>query len=368
MPTLDHSSDEHYMRQALRLARQSPSLPYPNPWVGCVIVHRGKIAGCGFHRGPGTSHAEVDALARAGARARGSTLYVNLEPCCHHGRTPPCTDAILRAGVGRVVYALRDPNPEVGGRGAAILKRQGVQLAEGVCAAEAAALNEVYLKFRSTGLPFVTAKVAATLDGKIATRSGDSKWITDAAARRHARMLRGWNQAVAVGINTVLADDPHLGPRSARAAEPWRVVIDSGLRTPLRARVIRSGRCIVACTHAASSHRRQALLHAGAQVWPFPGARVPLRSLLRRLAAKGILSLLVEGGGEVLGSFLDQNLVNRFYWYLAPAIVGSAKSRPAIAGRGIAHLSQAWRLRNVSIRTIGNACLIRGDLSGWAIS
>src|SRR5487761_661331 len=165
MPTLDHSSDEHYMRQALRLARQSPSLPYPNPWVGCVIVHRGKIAGCGFHRGPGTSHAEVDALARAGARARGSTLYVNLEPCCHHGRTPPCTDAILRAGVGRVVYALRDPNPEVGGRGAAILKRQGVQLAEGVCAAEAAALNEVYLKFRSTGLPFVTAKVAATLDG-----------------------------------------------------------------------------------------------------------------------------------------------------------------------------------------------------------
>jgi len=368
MPARDVSSDDRYMRQALRLARQSPSLPYPNPWVGCVIVHDGKIAGRGFHRGAGTSHAEVEALARAGPRARGAMLYVNLEPCCHHGRTPPCTDAILKAGVSRVVYALRDPNPSVSGRGARILKRRGVRVTEGVCAAEAAALNEVYLKFRSTGLPFVTAKVAATLDGKIATRSGDSKWITDATARRHARMLRGWNQAIAVGVNTVLADDPHLGPRSSGAQEPWRVVLDSTLRTPLRARVVKSGRCIVACTRAASPRKREALLRAGAQVWSFPGARVPLRGLLRRLAAEGVLSLLVEGGGEILGSFLDQDLVDRFYWYLAPAIVGSAKSRPAIAGRGVARLSQARRLCNVSIQDVGNATLIRGGLSRWALS
>jgi len=368
MPARDIPSDEHYMRQALRLARQSPTPPYPNPWVGCVVVRGGKIAGRGFHRGVGTSHAEVDALAQAGRRTRGATLYVNLEPCCHQGRTPPCTDAILEAGVGRVVYALRDPNPAVSGRGAEILKRNGVQVAEGMCAAEAAALNEIYLKYRLTGLPFVTAKVAATLDGKIATRRGGSKWITDAAARRHARMLRGWNQAIAVGINTVLSDNPHLGPRAAGASEPWRVVLDSALRTPPRAHVVKSGRCIVACTRSASPRRRQALLQAGAQVWSFPGVRVPLRSLLRRLAAKGILSLLVEGGGEVLGSFLDRDLVDRVYWYLAPSIVGSTKSRAAVAGRGVAHLSQARRLRNVSIHAVGNAWLIRGDLSRWALS
>ncbi|HLI30953.1 MAG TPA: bifunctional diaminohydroxyphosphoribosylaminopyrimidine deaminase/5-amino-6-(5-phosphoribosylamino)uracil reductase RibD [Terriglobia bacterium] len=368
MPARDVSSDEHYMHQALRLARQSSMLPYPNPWVGCAIVRDGKVVGRGFHRGAGTSHAEVEALAQAGQRARGATLYVNLEPCCHHGRTPPCTDAILKAEINRVVYALRDPNPEVNGCGARILRQGGVRVSGGVCAAEAAALNEVYLKFRATGLPFVTAKIAATLDGKIATRSGEAKWITDAAARRHARILRGQHQAVAVGINTVLADDPHLGPRSSSANDPWRVVLDSTLRTPLRARVVKSGRCIVACTRAADPRKREALLRAGAQVWSFPGARVPVRSLLRRLAAEGVLSLLVEGGGEMLGSFLDQNLVDRFYWYLAPAILGSVKSRPAIAGRGAARLSQARRLTNVSIQAVGNAWLIRGNLSRWALS
>ncbi|MGH9376041.1 MAG: bifunctional diaminohydroxyphosphoribosylaminopyrimidine deaminase/5-amino-6-(5-phosphoribosylamino)uracil reductase RibD [Terriglobia bacterium] len=360
--------DERTMQQALRLARQSASLPYPNPWVGCVIVRNGKIVGRGFHRGPGTSHAEVEALTQAGSQARGATLYVNLEPCCHHGRTPPCTGAILESGISRVVYALRDPNPEVSGQGARLLKRRGVSVDKGACAEEAAALNEVYLKFRSTGLPFVTAKVAATLDGRIATRTGNSKWITDAAARRHARMLRGSNQAVAIGVKTVLADDPRLGPRSAGAPDPWRVILDSRLRTPPRARVVTSGRCILACGGAASRRRQEALLRAGAQVWSFPGTRVPLRGLLRRLAAEGILSLLVEGGGEVLGSFLDQNLVDRFYWYLAPAIVGSAESRPAVAGRGVARLSQARRFRSASIQSCGDAWLIRGNLSRWALS
>ena len=368
MPAPGHASDEPHMRQALSLARQSPSLPYPNPWVGCIVVRNGKIVGRGFHLGPGASHAEVDALARAGPRARGATLYVNLEPCCHHGRTPPCTDAILKAGVARVVYALRDPSPQVSGRGARILKRHGVRVAEGLCAEEASALNEVYLKFRSVGLPFVTAKIAATLDGRIATRTGDSKWITDAAARRHARMLRRSNQAVIVGINTILADNPHLGSRSTGAAEPWRVVLDSRLRTPPGARVVTSRRCIVMCSRDASPRRRVALIRAGAQVWTFRGARPSLRGVLRRLCATGVLSVLVEGGGEVLGSFLDQNLVDRVNWYLAPVIVGSADSRPAVAGRGVARASEAHRLCNVSIERAGGAWVIRGNLSRWAIS
>ncbi|MDE3178359.1 MAG: bifunctional diaminohydroxyphosphoribosylaminopyrimidine deaminase/5-amino-6-(5-phosphoribosylamino)uracil reductase RibD, partial [Acidobacteriota bacterium] len=199
--------DEEFMGMALGLARKSVVLPYPNPWVGCVIVSEGKIAGRGFHRGPGTKHAEAEALEQAGACSKGATLYSNLEPCCHYGRTPPCTEAILKAGIRRVVYSIRDPNPLVSGRGAAILRRAGVLVESGVLAAEAAALNEVYLKFRQTGLPFVTVKAAASLDGRIATRTGESKWITGGAARRRARILRRRRQAVLVGINTVLADD-----------------------------------------------------------------------------------------------------------------------------------------------------------------
>ncbi|MGH9342321.1 MAG: bifunctional diaminohydroxyphosphoribosylaminopyrimidine deaminase/5-amino-6-(5-phosphoribosylamino)uracil reductase RibD, partial [Terriglobia bacterium] len=187
--------DEAYMRAALRLARESKTLPYPNPWVGCVITRGSTIVGHGFHRGPGTNHAEVEAMAEAGDRSRNATLYVSLEPCCHVGRTPPCTNAIVRAGIRRVVYAMRDPNPAVAGRGAAALKSNGIEVKQGVLKTEARALNEVYFKFRHTGLPFVTVKVATSLDGKIATRTGESHWITDAAARRRARELRSQHQA-----------------------------------------------------------------------------------------------------------------------------------------------------------------------------
>ncbi|MGH9435493.1 MAG: bifunctional diaminohydroxyphosphoribosylaminopyrimidine deaminase/5-amino-6-(5-phosphoribosylamino)uracil reductase RibD, partial [Terriglobia bacterium] len=267
MPNLSgrrQRADEKYMHMALRLARKAPVLPFPNPWVGCVIEKNGKLIGRGIHRGAGTNHAEIEALAQAGTRASGATLYVNLEPCCHFGRTPPCTEAIIAAGIDRVVYALRDPNPAVAGRGASSLKRHGVSMRTGVLAGDAAALNEVYLKFRYTGLPFISAKAAVSLDGKIATRTGDSKWITDAAARRRARQLRAEHQAVLVGINTVLADNPHLGPRLKGAAEPWRIVLDSCLRIPLGSRAIRSGRCIVATTAAASPVKRKAVEQTGA--------------------------------------------------------------------------------------------------------
>lgn len=357
------------MGEALRMARRnSMTLPYPNPWVGCVIVRDGAIVGRGWHRGPGTNHAEVEALIEAGTRARGATLYVSLEPCCHFGLTPPCTDAILQVGIRRVVYAMRDPNPAVAGRGAAILKRHAIEVKQGVMEAEARALNEVYLKFRQTALPFVTAKAATSLDGKIATRTGESRWITDAPARRRARELRAQHQAVLVGVNTVLADNPHLGPRIRGAYDPWRIILDSRLRTPPRAQVVETGRCIIATTTSAEARKRKALERAGAEVWPFSGKRVPIKLLLKRLAARGILSVKVEGGAETLGSFFDQGLVDRVFWIYSPMVIGSALSKPAVAGRGAARLADASQLRDVTLEPVGRCWIVRGNASRWALA
>jgi diaminohydroxyphosphoribosylaminopyrimidine deaminase/5-amino-6-(5-phosphoribosylamino)uracil reductase len=359
-------SHEDYMREALRLAHAPRGYPYPNPWVGCVVVRDGRIVGRGFHLGPGTNHAEVRALRQAGHHARGASLYVTLEPCCHYGNTPPCTGAIVKAGIREVVYALRDPNPEVKGRGARILKSHGLAVKGAVLSAQAAAANEAYLKYRATGLPFVTVKVATTLDGKIATRTGQSKWITGGEARKGARELRARNQAVLVGINTVLADDPHLGPRRRGAQDPWRVILDSRLRIPAGARAVRSGKCIVAC--AAGAKAIAQLERRGVTVWKFNGRRVPVRRLLARLAKNGIISVLVEGGSEVLGSFFDAGLVDRVYWFVSPLIVGSRHSRSAVAGKGAARLSLAWRLRKPTVEAAGDSFLFRGNASRWALA
>lgn len=361
MPTPTPSRPpEFYMRRALRLARQCPGVPYPNPWVGCVVVRDGRVVGKGFHHGAGTNHAEVEALADAGPRARGATLYVTLEPCCHHGRTPACTDAILQAGIREVYYAMKDPNPLVAGKSTRLLRRRGLRVHGGVCSEEAAALNEMYVKFQSTGMPFVTAKVATSLDGKIATRTGQSRWITDETARRRARLLRAEHQAVLVGINTVLSDDPHLGPRTRGAAEPLRIVLDSRLRIPLSSQVVKSGRCIVACTSGASTAKKVRLEHAGVEVLSFRGRRVPLRALLKRLAKEEIISLMVEGGGEVMGSFFDLHLVDRVCWFVSPIILGSTRSRVAVAGIGSARLDQAARLQDATIDKVGNSWLVTG--------
>ncbi|HET7101652.1 MAG TPA: bifunctional diaminohydroxyphosphoribosylaminopyrimidine deaminase/5-amino-6-(5-phosphoribosylamino)uracil reductase RibD [Terriglobia bacterium] len=351
---------EFYMRMALRLARQCPGLPYPNPWVGCVVVRDGRVAGKGFHHGAGTNHAEVEALLDAGPQARGATLYVTLEPCCHQGRTPPCTDAILKAGVREVYYAMKDPNPLVSGKSARLLRRRGLRVHGGICSGDAAALNEMFVKFQSTGMPFVTAKVATSLDGKIATRTGQSKWITGEPARRRARLLRAEHQAVLVGIKTVLDDDPHLGLREPGATDPWRIVLDSRLRIPLNSQVVKSGRCIVACTTGASAARKARLERAGVRVLSFRGKLVPLRALLKRLAKEEIISMMVEGGGEVLGSFFDSHLVDRVCWFFSPIILGSTKSRVAVAGIGVARIDQAGRLRDARVEEVGNAWLITG--------
>jgi diaminohydroxyphosphoribosylaminopyrimidine deaminase / 5-amino-6-(5-phosphoribosylamino)uracil reductase len=348
------------MHMALDLARQCPAVPYPNPWVGCVIVRGGRVVGKGFHHGAGTNHAEVEALLDAGPRARGADLYVTLEPCCHYGRTPPCTDAILKAGIRKVFYSMQDPNPRVAGKSARLLRRRGLTVSAGLSSSEAAALNEMYVKFQTTGMPFVTAKLATSLDGKIATRTGQSKWITDEEARRRARLLRAEHQAVLVGINTVLNDDPHLGPRVHGAGEPWRIVLDSRLRVPLDSQVVKSGKCIVACTTEASAARRARLEHAGVKVMSFKGRKVPLRALLKRLAKEEIISLMVEGGGEILGSAFDLHLVDRVCWFLSPVILGSAQSRLAVRGVGAARLDQACWLRDTTVEKVGASWLIEG--------
>jgi len=361
------ASHETYMNKALILARRPRVPPYPNPWVGCVIAKAGRIVGRGWHRGPGTDHAEVAALHQAGSRARGATLYVTLEPCCHHGRTPPCTDAIIAAGIRKVVYAIRDPNPAAAGRGARILRSHGITVKSGVAASEAKALNEVYLKFHATGLPFVSLKAGASLDGKTTTRTAESKWITGPEARRRGLEVRAQHQAVLAGINTILKDDPHLGPRLPGVPETWRMVLDSRLRISLNCQVVRSGKCIVACTSQASARKRAALERLGVQVWTFPGARVPLKRFLKRLADNGIISVMVEGGSEVLGSFLDANLADRIYWFISPMIIGAQAARSAVGGKGAARLAQALRLRDPHVESAGDGWLVTGGLSEWAL-
>ncbi len=325
------------MRRALGLAARADDRTSPNPMVGAIVVDReGRLAGEGWHRHPGAAHAEAEALAAAGTRARGATVYVTLEPCPHHGRTPPCADALIAAGVERVFVATQDPDVRVAGTGLARLRQAGVEVVEGTLQLEARRLNRAYLTHRTTGRPLVTAKFAAGLDGRIASRTGDSRWITGEAARTHAHGLRARHDAILVGSGTVLADDPELSARLPGARQPLKVVLDARGRVPTTARALR-GR------HIVDSGR------------DLPG-------LMRRLAEMGVLSLLVEGGGAVHGSFFDQDLVDRVYAYLAPLVIGGQAAVPSVGGRGPAELVAALRLTEVEVKRLGRDVVISGDV------
>jgi diaminohydroxyphosphoribosylaminopyrimidine deaminase/5-amino-6-(5-phosphoribosylamino)uracil reductase len=325
------------MRKALALAARGLGETNPNPVVGCVVVRGGRVVGEGFHRRAGAPHAEVAALEQAGSRARGGTAYVTLEPCAHQGRTPPCAPLIRDAGVARVVAALRDPHPLVRGRGLAVLRRAGVAVTTGVLAREAERINERFLTAAQGSRPFVLLKVAHTLDGRIATASGHSKWITSPAQRRQARWLRRLHDAVIVGIDTVLADDPLLLP-SPRTRRPFtRVVLDTGLRLPPGSRLARSARRtapVVALTGPAAPARRRRLECAGVEVQEVrvSGGRVSLPAALKVLGTRGVASVMVEGGSEVLGSFLAERLVDEVALFRAPLLLGGRGSRPAFGG------------------------------------
>jgi len=361
--------DEGYMREALELAARARGRTSPNPMVGALVVSGGEVVGRGYHHKAGEAHAEVLALGEAGGRARGATLYVTLEPCCHRGRTGPCTEAILAAGVARVVAAMEDPNPLVAGRGLNQLARAGVSVTCGVLAGEAARLNEVFIRYITSRRPFVVLKTAASLDGRIATRAGDARWITGPAAREHAHRLRDRYDAILVGVNTVLTDDPALTTRLPEGGgrNPLRIVLDSRARTPPGARLLHeAGRALVAVTAGAPAERTVALTAAGAEVLVVPESRgrVDLPALLAELGRREITGLLVEGGGTVSYSFLAAGLVDKVVWFIAPLLIGGTAAVPALGGEGAETLAGAVRLERISLARLGEDLCLEGYPAG----
>ncbi|HEY8485765.1 MAG TPA: bifunctional diaminohydroxyphosphoribosylaminopyrimidine deaminase/5-amino-6-(5-phosphoribosylamino)uracil reductase RibD [Limnochordales bacterium] len=375
-------AERQWVRRALALARRGLGQTSPNPAVGAVVVRDGVVVGEGYHRQAGGPHAEVVALQHAGPRASGATLYVTLEPCAHWGRTPPCTDAILQAGIRRVVACTVDPNPVVHGRGFARLREAGVEvaLAEPWAQAQARSLNEAYEKFITTGIPFVTCKAAISLDGKVATAAGQSRWITGPAAREAAHRLRALHDAVLVGVGTVLADDPMLNARlkagSRRLRQPWRVVVDSQARTPPQAALFRprgpAGPVVIAVTPSADPGRVEALRQAGAQVWQLPAdatGRVDLRALLQALGRRSIVSVLVEGGGTLHAALLQAGLVDRVVAFIAPCLIGGQRAPTFVEGEGCRALEQAWRLTWRKVRRLaGGELMVDARLSAPSAS
>ena len=354
------------MELALSLARRALGSVSPNPAVGAVVAKDGEVLGEGWTQPPGETHAEVVALAQAGQRAAGATLYTTLEPCNHHGRTRPCTQAIIDAGIAEVHSAMADPNPNVPGGGQSRLQEAGLKTVAGEREQEARKVVEAYLKFVTTGLPFVTAKFAMSLDGKIATRTGDSRWITGPEARRYAHVLRATHDAIMVGINTVLADDPRLTARhdegTALSEQPLRIVVDSRGRTPDDARLLdEPGQTIVAVARADSS-KRSRLLDRGVDVEELPAedGLVDLSALLGRLGRREITSVLVEGGGALLGSLFDLRLVDKVVAFVAPAIVGGSGAPAPVAGAGVERIAEAVRLSRVETQQLGPDLAIIG--------
>jgi diaminohydroxyphosphoribosylaminopyrimidine deaminase/5-amino-6-(5-phosphoribosylamino)uracil reductase len=359
--------DEQFMREALALAAQARGRTSPNPMVGSVVVNEGRVVGRGYHIKAGASHGEVAALENAGVHAKGGTLYVTLEPCCHYGRTPPCTKAIIAAGIRRVVAAMRDPNPLVSGKGLEELRQAGIDVKLPVLETEAAALNEVFVTYITTKRPFVLMKVAASLDGKIATVTGESRWITNERSRLLVHQLRDQVDAVMVGINTVLRDDPLLTTRlpGGGGRDPLRIIVDTRLRLPCEARVLTASTTactLVATTPEAPRAKRRQLEAAGAQVLVIEGEGpgVPLRPLMEQLAAMQVTSILLEGGGELHSSALRAGIVDKVWYFLAPRLIGGRAAPCAIGGEGFARLDEAVTLERMQVRQLDDDLLIEG--------
>ena len=355
-----------YMKRALELARAAVGRNSPNPSVGAVVVKDGRIIGEGATLPPGEGHAEWVALREAGDAARGADLYTTLEPCCYEGKTPPCTDAILAAGVKRVFASIQDPNPKINGRGVSRLRECGVEVELGQGAQEAEEMYEGFAKFITTGLPFVTAKYAMSLDGKIATFEGDSQWITGTESRRLVHQRRRASDAIMVGINTVLRDNPRLTARDDGGddvgLQPLRVVVDGEGRTPSSAAMLREpGKTLIA-TCRASEESATRLAEAGAEILKLPeiDGYVDLGALLQELGRREVVNLLVEGGGTLMGSLFDQGLVDKAWAFIAPKIVGGRDALSPVEGRGAGLISRAMSLRCPQVKLVGDDVLVTG--------
>lgn len=353
-------NDRDYMLLALSLAERGRGATSPNPMVGAVVVRDGVIVGRGYHIRAGEDHAEVIALREAGERAKRATLYVTLEPCCHHGKTPPCSDAVIRGGITRVVAAMTDPNPKVCGGGFERLRQNGIEFEAGLLEDRARKLNETYIKYIQTGRPFVTLKLAMTLDGKIAARDGSSKWITGPEARKRVHLLRSWSDAVMVGSGTALADDPRLTVRDIEGRSPLRVILDSRLRTPLDAHVFDDAHALVIAASAADRSKEAELKKRGIEVMETDAVEgvIPLREALAFLGARQVTSVLCEGGGTLAGSLLRERLADKIHLFIAPKILGNGID--AFGNSGIGSMEEAIPLRDREVETIGEDLLITG--------
>jgi len=354
------------MGLAIELAGKAQN-PGPNPYVGAVLVKNNRVVGKGYHHGAGQPHAEVNAIQDAGLQAQNSTLYINLEPCAHFGRTPPCTQALIRAGVKKVVIGMRDPNPLVNGRGIAELKKAGIEVIEGILEEEARRLNEKYIKYITKKMPFVLLKSAMSLDGKIATCTGESKWISSKESRRYVRQLRSRFDAVLVGINTVLKDNPGLntGPefKLQGSKVPYKIIVDSSLRIPLRAKVLKNpGQVIVATTGKAPKSRIKKLKDSGVRVLVVKekNGRVDLKALMKELAKLEISSVLIEGGGEINASAIESGIVDKILFFIAPRIIGGRYAKTPVEGMGIKRILDAIPLTHMTVSLCGRDVMVEG--------
>jgi len=357
--------DVRFMREALSLAKSAEGRTTPDPMVGAVLVKGGRIISMGYHGEVATPHAEAWAIQKAGEETKGSTLYINLEPCAHYGSNPPCANLIVKAGVKEVVAAMKDPNPLVSGKGFNILKRHGVKVRVGLLEEEAKQLNEVFIKYITTELPFVVMKTAITLDGKIATRTGASRWIASIASRRHAHHLRNIYDAILVGVQTILVDNPKLNVRLVKKIkDPIRMVLDTFARTPLNADVltVKGGRTIIVVGPKAPRERINALLNKGAEIIKVPASKglLDLKVLMKKLGEMKVTSILVEGGGEVNASFLEAGLVDKVIFVISPKVFGGRDAKTCVEGRGVARPSQAIHLRRVHVERLEEDIMISG--------
>ena len=367
-------AEEQFMKRAIELAKQGAGWTAPNPLVGAVVVKNGRVIGEGYHRKYGELHAERNALAACSEDPAGATLYVTLEPCCHYGKTPPCTEIIIEKKIAKVVIGSRDPNPKVAGKGARILREHGIEVVEDYMREACDALNPVFFHYITTKTPYVVLKFAMTLDGKIATRTGASKWITGEAARNHVHQLRGRYAGILAGIGTVLADDPMLNCRIDGAHQPLRIILDSHLRIPMGSRLVRSAKeypLLIVCNESnrdreEGTSRIQKLEEAGAKVWTLPekNGHPDLNVLMQRLGEEKIDSVLIEGGGTVNEAALKAHIVHHVYAYIAPKIVGGEDAKTPVEGAGIRLPQECANLRLAKITVLLNDMLLEYDVEG----
>lgn len=358
--SISNGVNEYYMRKVLALALNAED-PRPNPYVGSILVKNNKVIATGFHRRIGEKHAEVVALDKAGLKARGAVLYVNLEPCRHFGRTPPCTERIIKSGVAQIVVGMTDPNPLNNGKGINLLRKAGIKTRVGILGKESRKINAVFMKYITQKMPYICVKVGQSLDGKIAARSFNSRWITSPAARNFAHKLRSNFDAVMVGVNTIIKDDPRLSGTSKNI----KIIVDTNLRTPINSRIFVDGKIIIVTAKKIMDNKAVKLVKKGAQIVSvnIKDAKVNLRAMMKKLVALEISKILVEGGGELIGSLFDEKLVDEVKFFIAPKIIGGRKAVSSVMGAGISCINEAAKLKDVKVRRFGEDLLVEGSVA-----